>query len=111
VFAVNARTGKEAAQLVARSTFGVMNRDPRVHQFTTKEFVVTSRSGHAFTGIDGEALDLETPLTFESRPSALRIRVPHDSFDRLRKRQGRTLGVKDLLRVALGHPLNQKEQA
>ena len=111
VFAVNARTGKEAAQLVARSTFGVMNRDPRVHQFTAKTFVVTSHSGRAFAGIDGEALDLETPLRFESRPSGLRIRVPQDSYDRLRKRQGRTLGVKDLLRVALGHPLNQHERA
>lgn len=111
VFAVNARTGKEAAQLVARSTFGVMNRDPRVHQFATQEFTVTSRSGSAFAGIDGEALQLTTPLTFRSHPKGLRLRVPEDSLSRLRRRQARDVSIKDLFRVALGHPLSLKEPA
>lgn len=111
VFAVNARTGKEAATLVARSTFGVMNRDPRVHQFTTDRFVVDSRSGRAYAGIDGEALELSTPLVFESKPLGLRLRVPADSLQRLRRRSARRLGVPDLFRVALGHSLADKEQA
>ena len=111
VFAVNARSGKEAAQLVARSTFGVMNRDPRVHQFATHEFTVTSRSGTAFAGIDGEALELQTPLVFRSHPKALRLRVPADSLERLRRRQARNVSIKDLFRVALGHSLTVKESA
>ncbi len=111
VFAVNARTGKEAAQLVARSTLGVMNRDPRVHQFATAEFTVTSRRGTAFAGIDGEALELPTPMVFHSRPKGLRLRVPADSLMRLKRRQARNVSIKDLFRVALGHPLTDKEPA
>jgi hypothetical protein len=28
-------------------------------------------------GVDGEALQMEPPLVFESRPGALRVRLPH----------------------------------
>lgn len=111
VFAVNARTGAEAATLLARTTFGVMSRDPRVHQFTTERFVVSSQSGRAYAGIDGEALDLPTPLVFEAKPLGLRLRVPADSLQRLRRRSARTVGITDLFRVAAGHSLTNKEQA
>lgn len=110
VFAVNARTGAEAAQLLARTTVGAMRRDPRVHDFTATRFEVTSRAGSAFAGIDGEALNLPTPLVFESRPGALRMRVPADSLHRLRKRMARTISLRDLVDVALGRPLRSKEQ-
>jgi len=105
VFAVNARTAAEAATLVARSTIGRGSRDPRIHEFTPEQFEVRSRSGSAFAGVDGEALDLPTPLTFQIHPRGLRVRVPADSVDRLARRRARNIGVKDLFRVAAGQPM------
>lgn len=109
VFAVNASSGAEAAALVARSTVGLGGRDPHVHQFTTSEFAVHSRSGRAFAGVDGEALDLATPLLFRSHPGGLRIRVPIDSDRRLARRRARNVGIGDLFRVAAGKPMSIRE--
>ena len=111
VFAVNARTGKEAASLLARSTLGLGRRDPHVHQFEVTEFVVRSHSGTAFAGVDGEALDLDTPLVFRSHPAGLRIRVPADSQDRLRRRAARSISLAELVRVASGRPMQQSGSA
>lgn len=105
VFAVNARSGAEAAALMAREGLGIGARDPHIHQFETTEFVVRSRSGHAFCGVDGEALDLATPLEFRIHPGRLRIRVPRDSEQRLQRRAARNIGFGDLLRVAAGRPM------
>ncbi len=105
VFAINARTGKEAASLLARTTLGLGGRDPHIHQFEVPEFEVRSRSGSAFAGVDGEALDLATPLEFRIHPEGLRIRVPAQSQDRLRRREARNISVSQLLRVAAGHPM------
>ena len=108
VFAVNARSGKEAASLVARSSVGLGGRDPHVHQFETEEFVVNSRSGSAFAGVDGEALDLATPLVFRMHPGGLRIRLPLDNRTRLARRRSRNVGVRDLVRVAAGKPMQAR---
>ena len=105
VFAVNARTGAEAAAMMARGSLGLGGRDPHIHQFEADEFVVDSRSGHAFCGIDGEALDLPTPLQFRIHPGRLRIRVPRDSEQRLERRVARNVGIGDLFRVAAGKPM------
>ncbi|MBK6762149.1 MAG: diacylglycerol kinase [Micrococcales bacterium] len=107
VFAINARTGPEAAKLVARSTFGLAGRDPNVHQFDAREFEVRSHGGTAFAGVDGEALDLPTPLTFRIHPGGLRVRVPSASVDRLRRRWARNITLKDLFRVARGQSLTE----
>ena len=40
------------------------------HEFTATSFEVRSRSGDAFAGVDGEALQLPTPLRFEIHPAA-----------------------------------------
>lgn len=105
VFAVNARTGPEAATLVARSTLGLGKRDPHVHSFTTARFEVRSNSGVAFAGVDGEALNLPTPLEFRIHPGRLRVRVPTSSAERLSRRHARNVGVKDLLRIATGRAM------
>ena len=108
VFAVNARTGAEAAAMMARETVGLGARDPHIHQFEADRFVVESRSGHAFCGVDGEALDLPTPLEFQIHPGRLRIRVPRDSEQRLERRAARNVGLGDLLRVATGKPMRPR---
>ncbi len=69
VFAVNATSGHEAAAMVTRTALGLGERDPRLHEFTAETFEVRSRSGKAFAGIDGEALELDTPLEFRIAPA------------------------------------------
>jgi hypothetical protein len=66
---------------------------------------VHSRSGRILAGVDGEALDLAAPLVFAIHPGGLRIRVPEDSDDRLRRRRARNVGLTDLVRVARGRPM------
>lgn len=105
VFAVNATTGADAARLLTSTAIGVGARDPNVHEFTTAEFTVDSRSGAAFVGVDGEALDLPTPLTFRIHPGGLRMRVPADTQQRLMRRRARNVNVGALLQVAAGRPL------
>jgi diacylglycerol kinase family enzyme len=56
-------------------------------------------------GIDGEAMSLEPPLEFESRPGALRVRLPvhaRGSSPAALARPGPQAVVFDLLRVAAG---------
>lgn len=105
VFAVTATTGAEAAKLVTRTAVGMGARDPNLFDFATEEFTVKSRSGSAFVGVDGEALELPTPLVFRIHPGGLRIRVPEDSTQRLQRRHARNVGVGSLLRVAAGKPM------
>ena len=62
VVAIAAATGAEAAAVVALSALGQRRRSPYWHEFTAEQFEVRSRSGRAYAGIDGEALELDTPL-------------------------------------------------
>ena len=76
VFAVTTSTGAEAARLFAASALGQRTRSPFWQEFTATEFEVRSRSGTAFAGIDGEALELPTPLRFRIHPQGLTLLVP-----------------------------------
>ena len=101
VFAVNAASGREAAAVVTRSAVGLGGRDPHLHQFTTATFEVRSRGGKAFAGIDGEALELETPLEFRTHPRALRMLVPEDVLLASAQRRTRAFGPRRLIAIAL----------
>jgi len=50
------------------------NGDKRVQQWSAPSFEVSS-DGPVAAGIDGEALKLEPPLRFRTRPGALRVRI------------------------------------
>lgn len=102
VIAVNTATGAQAAALVARATLGRVGYDPHLHQFAAQEFVVTSRSGQAFAGVDGEALDLPTPLVFRTHPGGLELRVPPSNVVAAERRRARGFSLADLLSVARG---------
>ncbi len=103
VIAVNSSTGAEAAALMARAALGRASRDPHLHRFTCTQFQVDSRSGSAFAGIDGEALNLPTPLVFRSHPKGLRLLVPPANIVASEKRRARGFNLKDLFAVAAGH--------
>ncbi len=102
VFAVNARTGLEAAEAVTRILTGLAARDPHVHQFTAETFEVRSRSGKAYAGVDGEALELQTPLRFRTHRRALRLLVPEDDLAAAARRRARGYSPSGLFAVALG---------
>ncbi len=63
---------------------------------------MTSRSGRVAAGIDGEALELETPLRFRIHPRGLTLLVPHGNLEAALRRQARDVHVRDLLDLARG---------
>ncbi len=67
--------GTQVAQLVAVELAGQGDRYPGLMTWAQPRFEVHS-SGPVEVGLDGEALVLDPPLVFESRPGALRVRVP-----------------------------------
>ncbi len=102
VFAVTARNGAEAAQLVTLALAGQAARSGHAYEFTATSFEVRSRSGHAYAGIDGESLELATPLRFETHPGGLHLRVPPGNLEMAARRRARDVHVRDLVAVAAG---------
>ena len=104
VFAITASSGAEAGKLVARTALGLGKRDPNLFDFQTTAFEVRSRSGHALAGVDGEALDLPTPLQFRTHPKGLRLLVPADDILAAEKRRARAVSLRALTDIAWGKP-------
>ncbi len=103
IFAINARTGPEAAEIVTRAAMGLPRQDDRYfHEFTAETFEVRSRGGKVFAAIDGEAVELDTPLEFRIHPRALRMLVPEDVLVSATKRRARGISPRGLFAVALG---------
>jgi diacylglycerol kinase family enzyme len=102
VFAVTTSTGAEAARLVANAALGRRKQSPFWHEFTTREFEVRSRSGSARAGVDGEALELPTPLQFRSHPGGLRLLVPRGNLHTARRRRARDVHLRGLIAIAAG---------
>ncbi len=109
VVAITAASGREAAQVVTLSALGQRRRSRHWHEFATERFEVRSQSGRAFAGIDGEALELETPLTFEIHPRGLRLLVPKGNLTAAERRQARDVSGTDLISLARGvDPIAEK---
>jgi diacylglycerol kinase family enzyme len=110
VFAVNAASGAEAARLMAVSAVGLRARAPGWHEFTCESFEVRSRVGSAFAGVDGEALDLPTPLQFRIHAGGLRVLVPESNLEIAARRRARNVSVGALLAVARGKTSSVKDK-
>jgi hypothetical protein len=65
----------QASRFVALEAAGRIRRFPGWLEWRSPKFVVGS-GGPLQIGIDGEALQMDPPLVFESLPAALRVRVP-----------------------------------
>jgi diacylglycerol kinase family enzyme len=102
VFAVNTRTGAETARLMTAQALGQRSRSPFWHEFTATDFEVRSRAGTAFAGIDGEALELPTPLRFQIHPGGLNLLVPTGNVEAAAQRRARDVHVGDLVAIAAG---------
>ncbi len=102
VFAITAKTGAEAASVVTLSLVGQRKQSKNWHEFTTATFEVRSRSGKAYIGVDGEALEMDTPLRFEIYPRGLRLHVPSGNLAVASRRRARDVDLRDLVTVARG---------
>jgi diacylglycerol kinase family enzyme len=111
VLAVTAHSGGEAGRLVARAALGLGWRDPHLIRFETPSFVVRSRGGHAYAGVDGESLDLPTPLEFRTHPGGLRILVPEENLAEADRRHARSVSVRRLADQARGRSTPTHEPA
>ena len=106
VFAVSAATGAQAAEVVTLALAGRGSRSGHAFQFDCDSFEVRSRSGTAFAGIDGEALELPTPLRFRIHPRGLRLLVPEGNLEVALRRRARAVRPDDLVTLAKGGPLD-----
>jgi diacylglycerol kinase family enzyme len=104
VFAVSAETGTQAASVVMLAMAGKGGKSRRGFEFTTETLEVRSRSGTAFAGIDGEALELPTPLRFRIHPGGLRMLVPEGNLEAVIRRRARDVTLLDLVSIARGAP-------
>ncbi len=102
VVAITAATGREAAQVFTLSALGQRRQSRHWHEFTTTDFQVRSGSGRALAGVDGEALELETPMEFHIHPQALRLLVTKESLTAAEERAARDVSVGDLIAIARG---------
>jgi diacylglycerol kinase family enzyme len=102
IVAISARTGGEAALVFALSALGQRRRSRCWHEFTAERFEVRSRSGTVFAGIDGEALELPTPLTFRIHPRGLRLLVPDENLTAAERRRARDISVGEVVAIARG---------
>ncbi len=102
VVAISASTGAEAARVFTLSALGQRRRSRHWHEFTAGEFEVRSRSGRAYAGIDGEALELDTPLEFRIHPRGLRLLVAEGNLTAAERRRARDISARDLVAIAGG---------
>jgi diacylglycerol kinase family enzyme len=100
VFAVSARTGAQAAEVVTLALAGRGSRSGHAYQFECESFEVGSRSGMAHAGIDGEALELQTPLRFRIHAHGLRMLVPEGNAEAVLRREARDVHLRDLVTLA-----------
>ena len=88
--------------MVTHALTGRSARSGHAFEFTTDEFEVRSRSGKAHVGVDGEALELETPLRFRIHPRGLRLLVPKGNLELAVRRGARAVSLADLFAVVRG---------
>jgi diacylglycerol kinase family enzyme len=105
VFAVTAATGAQAAEVLTLALAGQGSRSRHAFEFSCEALEIRSRSGTAYAGIDGEALELETPMIFLSHPEGLRLLVPEGNVEIALKRQSHGVRLHDLFLLAKGEPL------
>ncbi len=75
IVAVKVDSALEAGRVFALEAAGRGSRFPGWLEWTAPEFRIES-DGPVEIGVDGEALRLDPPLLFRTRPQALRVRLP-----------------------------------
>jgi diacylglycerol kinase family enzyme len=107
IVAVRIADAPDAGRFVALELAGQLGQFHGWLEWTASRFEVGS-AGPVEVGIDGEALVMDPPVVFESRPGALRVLLPrqalrHSPAARAVRLMSRSTAV-DLGRVAVGLP-------
>jgi diacylglycerol kinase family enzyme len=79
IVAVQIANADEARRFAALEVAGLVRRFPGWVEWTAPRFEVGS-AGPVRVGVDGEALTMDAPVIFESRPGALRVRLPRHAL-------------------------------
>jgi diacylglycerol kinase family enzyme len=102
VVSLRVKSAAEAQRIVALDAVGKINRFSGWLEWSTERFQVDSGAS-VEVGVDGEALMMTPPLVFESRPGALRVRIPRHALGASpAARATSPLAFEDLVQVALG---------
>jgi diacylglycerol kinase family enzyme len=95
----------QASRFVALEAAGRVRRFPGWLEWSAPRFEVSS-DGPVEIGIDGEAMQMDPPLVFESLPGVLRVRLPERAVRPSRTAQAVRLlsgsTISELGRVAVG---------
>jgi diacylglycerol kinase family enzyme len=100
-------SASDLQRLISMEATGRLGRFEGWREWTTVGFEVRS-DGPVDVGVDGEALTMEPPIVFATRPGALTIRMPRHAPGRspaaaaVRVTEGST--IRELWRVAAGKP-------
>jgi diacylglycerol kinase family enzyme len=107
IVAVRIADGSDARRFVALELAGQLDHFPGWLEWTAARFEVGS-AGPVEIGVDGEALVVDPPVVFESRPGALRVLLPRHAVQHspaaLAVRLLSRSTAADLGRVAAGLP-------
>jgi diacylglycerol kinase family enzyme len=109
IVAARISNAAEFARFVGLEATGHPQRFPGWIEWTAQHFEVDS-SGPVDVGLDGEALTLTPPLVFETKPGALRVRLPRHAIGRSPTAKSIHLlshaTIADLVRVASGRAIS-----
>jgi diacylglycerol kinase family enzyme len=102
VVSLRVKSAAEAQQIVALDAVGKINRFSGWLEWSAERFQVDSGAS-VEVGVDGEALTMTPPLVFESKPGALRVRIPRHALGASPAAKATSpLAFEDLVQVALG---------
>jgi diacylglycerol kinase family enzyme len=102
VIALTGTSGRDAAGVAAALALGQRARSRNWHEFTAETFEVRSRSGSMFAGVDGEALEMPSPLVCRIHPGGLRLLVSADNLMAAHRRRARDVSIRQLFDIASG---------
>lgn len=68
----------ELRQTIADASRGTLSRARAYYSWTDDHVTVTANDGVVHAGVDGEYVELPSPLEIRIRPRALRVRVPRE---------------------------------
>jgi hypothetical protein len=112
IVAVRVESALEFGRVFALEATGRGSRFPGWLEWTAPEFRIDS-SGPVEIGVDGEALRLDPPLLFRTRPRALRVRMPrHATGASPTARAVRIVSrstVSQLARLVAGHSATRRD--
>ena len=101
-------SASDMQKLISLQAAGRLDRFEGWREWTVDRFEVRS-GGQVDVGVDGEALSMDSPLVFVTRPGALTIRIsrraPGRSPAAAAVRVTERSTIRELLRVAAGKPV------